>query len=62
MKKRHGKNKRQRGTNMSKLVSGEAQPCNRPENEAEQVNGNKNARGIRGSTARSLNSKNMPKQ
>lgn len=47
---------------MMKLVSGEAESCNGQRNEVEQVNGNKNVRGIRGSTARSLSSENMPKQ
>lgn len=47
---------------MRKLLTGEPESYNRQGNEAEQVNDNKNVRGMRGSTARSLSSQNMPKQ
>lgn len=44
-----------------KVVMWGAESCNQQETEAEQVICNKNVRGIRGSTARSLCSENMPK-
>lgn len=46
---------------MRKLLCGEAESCNQQEAEAEQVICNKNVRGIRGSTPRSLCNENMPK-
>lgn len=61
MKKRHDKKTRQCGTNTRKLLCGEAESCNQQETEAEQVICNRNVRGIRGSTARSLRNENMPK-
>lgn len=61
MRKRQDKKTRQCGTNMRTLLCGEAESCNQQETEAEQVICNKNVRGIRGSTARSLCNENMPK-